>query len=62
MAVRAGIEDILIITRTQQANSLEDHFDAAPELEFDLEATGNRLARGGPHLANWLTSTFRPPS
>ena len=38
-AVRAGIDDILIITGRSK-HSLEDHFDRAPELEFELEAKG----------------------
>ena len=38
-AVRAGIEDILIITGRSK-HSLEDHFDRAPELEFELESKG----------------------
>jgi UTP--glucose-1-phosphate uridylyltransferase len=37
-AVRAGIEDILLITSRGKA-SLADHFDRAPELEHHLEAT-----------------------
>jgi UTP--glucose-1-phosphate uridylyltransferase len=38
-AVRAGIEDILIVTgRTKRA--VEDHFDRAPELEALLEFAG----------------------
>jgi UTP--glucose-1-phosphate uridylyltransferase len=38
-AVRAGIDDILIITGRSK-HSLEDHFDRAPELEFELQAKG----------------------
>lgn len=38
-AVRAGIEDVLIITSRGKA-SLEDHFDFAPDLERQLEARG----------------------
>ena len=38
-AVRAGIDDILIITgRSKRA--VEDHFDRAPELEAELEQKG----------------------
>jgi UTP--glucose-1-phosphate uridylyltransferase len=38
-AVRAGIEDVLVITgRSKRA--IEDHFDRAPELEGELERTG----------------------
>jgi UTP--glucose-1-phosphate uridylyltransferase len=38
-AVGAGLTDILIITGRSK-HSLEDHFDRAPELEFELEAKG----------------------
>jgi UTP--glucose-1-phosphate uridylyltransferase len=38
-AVRAGIDDILIITGRSK-HSLEDHFDRAPELEFEQQAKG----------------------
>ena len=38
-AVRAGIEDILIITSRGKV-SLEDHFDRSPELEEHLERAG----------------------
>ncbi|MGH2749853.1 MAG: UTP--glucose-1-phosphate uridylyltransferase GalU [Actinomycetota bacterium] len=38
-AVRAGIEDILIITSRGKA-TIEDHFDRSPELEHHLEAAG----------------------
>jgi UTP--glucose-1-phosphate uridylyltransferase len=38
-AVRAGIEDVLLITSRGKA-SLADHFDRAPELEEHLAATG----------------------
>src|SRR3954454_9011918 len=54
-AVRAGIEDILIITGRSK-HSLEDHFDRAPELEFELEAKGKldalALVRSLAELAN----------
>jgi UTP--glucose-1-phosphate uridylyltransferase len=54
-AVRAGIEDILIITGRSK-HSLEDHFDRAPELEFELEAKGKTealaLVRSLAELAN----------
>jgi UTP--glucose-1-phosphate uridylyltransferase len=39
-AVRAGIDDILIIT-SRAKKSVEDHFDRAPEIEASLEA-GNK--------------------
>src|SRR2546422_2071326 len=45
-AARAGIDDVLLVTsRTKKA--LEDHFDAAPELEQALEKKGDEetLAR-----------------
>ncbi len=38
-AVRAGIDDILVVTGRNK-RSLEDHFDRAVELEADLEAKG----------------------
>jgi UTP--glucose-1-phosphate uridylyltransferase len=38
-AVRAGIEDILIVTSRGKA-TLEDHFDRSIELELHLERTG----------------------
>ncbi len=38
-AVRAGLDDILVITGRNK-RSLEDHFDRAVELEADLEAKG----------------------
>ena len=38
-AVRAGIDDILIITGRSK-RSLEDHFDRNAELEFELEQKG----------------------
>lgn len=38
-AINSGITDILIITgRTKRA--IEDHFDASPELEYNLEKNG----------------------
>src|SRR5438094_5691784 len=40
-AVRAGIDDILIITGRGK-RSLEDHFDRSLELEQVLEAKGDR--------------------
>ena len=40
-AVRAGIEDVLVVTgRSKRA--IEDHFDRAPELEGELERTGKK--------------------
>jgi len=38
-AVRAGLEDILIVTGRNK-RAIEDHFDRAVELELDLEAKG----------------------
>ncbi|GAA3638993.1 UTP--glucose-1-phosphate uridylyltransferase GalU [Lactobacillus hamsteri] len=38
-AKKSGIEDILIVTGKSK-RSIEDHFDANPELEQDLAATG----------------------
>lgn len=38
-AVRAGIEDVLIIT-SRNKSSIEDHFDSAPDLEASLERKG----------------------
>jgi len=38
-AVRAGLDDILIVT-SRQKSSIEDHFDHSPELERRLEETG----------------------
>jgi UTP--glucose-1-phosphate uridylyltransferase len=38
-AVRAGIEDVLIVT-SRGKSLLEDHFDRAPELESKLEGKG----------------------
>lgn len=38
-AVRAGLDDILIVVGRDQS-SIEDHFDRAPELEAFLEAKG----------------------
>lgn len=38
-AARAGIEDILIVT-SRGKESIEDHFDRAPELEQQLEKKG----------------------
>ncbi len=42
-AVRAGIDDILIITGRSK-RSLEDHFDRAPELELELKQKGQTEA------------------
>ena len=42
-AVRAGIDDILIITGRNK-HSLEDHFDRMPELEAELAAKGKTEA------------------
>lgn len=40
-AINSGITDILIITgRTKRA--IEDHFDASPELEYNLEKNGKQ--------------------
>ena len=38
-AKKSGIEDILIVTGKNK-RSIEDHFDANPELEQDLEEKG----------------------
>ena len=55
-AVRAGIEDILIIT-SRNKGTLEDHFDRSLELEYQLERTGKtqylELVRGIPDLADF---------
>ena len=54
-AVRAGLSDVLMITGRSK-RSLDDHFDAVPELESILEAKGDefRLAqvRRSTELAN----------
>lgn len=54
-AVRAGLDDVLMITGRSK-RSLDDHFDAVPELEAALEAKGDeyRLAqvRRATDLAN----------
>lgn len=54
-AVRAGLDDVLMITGRSK-RSLDDHFDAVPELEAALEAKGDefRLAqvRRSSELAN----------
>ncbi len=54
-AVRAGLTDVLMITGRSK-RSLDDHFDAVPELESILEAKGDefRLAqvRRSTELAN----------
>src|SRR3989442_402964 len=42
-AVRAGIDDIIIITGRNK-RSLEDHFDRMPELEAELAAKGKVAA------------------
>jgi UTP--glucose-1-phosphate uridylyltransferase len=38
-AVRAGAEDVLIVT-SRNKSSIEDHFDGAPDLEASLERKG----------------------
>lgn len=40
-AKKSGIQDILIVTGKQKT-SIENHFDANPELEQDLEKTGKK--------------------
>ena len=40
-AKESGIEDILIVTGKNK-RSIENHFDANPELEQDLEKTGKK--------------------
>ena len=53
--VRAGIEDILIIT-SRGKGVIEDHFDRSPELEARLEKSGRletlEEVQGISHLAN----------
>lgn len=44
-AVRAGIDDILIITGRSK-RTVEDHFDRAPELEAELQQKGKLDALG----------------
>ena len=55
-AVRAGIEDILIIT-SRNKGTLEDHFDRSLELEYQLERTGKteylEMVRRIPDLADF---------
>jgi len=41
-AVRAGLDDVLMITGRSK-RSLDDHFDAVPELEAILEAKGDEV-------------------
>ena len=41
-AKKSGIEDILIVTGKNK-RSIEDHFDANPELEQDLEEKGIQI-------------------
>lgn len=41
--VRAGITDVILITGRNK-RAIEDHFDAAPELEATLEASGKTKA------------------
>ena len=57
-AVRAGLDDILIITGRCK-RSLEDHFDRNFELEYHLRAKGKdeELARRGATWRTWPTST-----
>ena len=57
-AVRAGIDDILIITGRGK-RSLEDHFDRNFELEYYLAAKGktDELRRGRATSPSWPTST-----
>src|ERR1700751_2678003 len=40
-AVSAGIEEIIFVT-TRSKRSIEDHFDASPELEAVLEQKGKQ--------------------
>lgn len=59
-AVRAGIEDILIITNRGKT-AIEDHFDHAPELEERLAAAGPAKAKileSVLHCANLANITF----
>ena len=48
-AVRAGIDDILIITGRNK-RTLEDHFDRAVELELELEQRGKLDQIGRAHV------------
>lgn len=54
-AARAGLDDVLMITGRGK-RALEDHFDAMPELEANLEAKGDEgrldLVRESVHLAD----------
>jgi UTP--glucose-1-phosphate uridylyltransferase len=56
-AVNAGIEDIILVTRSGQ-NSLEDYFDSRRELEHELEKSGKtkRLEeiKKIPRMANFI--------
>ncbi len=56
-AVRSGIKDIILVTRSGQS-SLEDYFDSNRELEHELEKSGkkNRLEeiRKIPEMANFI--------
>lgn len=59
-AVRAGIEDILIITNRGKT-AIEDHFDHAPELEERLRAGGASKAKileDVLHASNLANITF----
>ena len=68
-AVRAGIDDILIITGRGK-RSIEDHFDRNFELEYFLqqkgkhddfeEIVGHRRARGHPLRASGRAARARP--
>ena len=54
-AVRAGIEDILMVT-SRGKGSIEDHFDRALELEHHLEAAGKpKSSRRCVPSARWRT-------
>lgn len=62
-AKASGIEDILIVTGKNK-REIENHFDANPELEQDLEKTGKlkllKLTQGITNLAVNLYYTRQP--
>ena len=62
-AKKSGIEDILIVTGKSK-RSIEDHFDANPELEQDLAETGKKdllkLTQDITHLGVNLYFTRQP--
>src|SRR3989442_16021023 len=56
-AVAAGVEEIIFVT-SRSKRSIEDHFDAFPELETILERKGKQKAleelRHALHMAQFL--------